>query len=292
MSSAHLSLALLDGSPPPSLGEALVRAGRLVSDRVGVVSEVVFQETTPEEPAVYWAQSHPAQLGPLSGRATLNHGNATSVDADRATMKAVGETIERYSPAFYDEDQLVFASWEETTGRALRPDDFALFSARQYAMPGFPFAPFGRQTPIRWISGHSLLNDCATWVPASSVYIPYECTQGESALDDLISTGLACGTSYAGALLRALSEVVEREGASVVLAGLSTAERLCRRGACPGARVVTLTREMGPDTLMRAEALGVSAALRAPTSAARLEAVLGPMLGAAAEAGTSVDGAV
>ncbi|HYS18874.1 MAG TPA: hypothetical protein VET45_18275 [Candidatus Binatia bacterium] len=100
------------------------------------------------------------------------------------------------------------------------------------------------------------------------------------------------GTRVLATRADAEPEVVEREGASVVLAGLSTAERLCRRGACPGARVVALTREMGPDTLMRAEALGVSAALRAPTSAARLEAVLGPMLGAAAEAGTSVDRAV
>src|SRR5450432_182408 len=38
MSSAHLSPVLLDMSPPPPLSEALVRAGRLVSDRVGVVS--------------------------------------------------------------------------------------------------------------------------------------------------------------------------------------------------------------------------------------------------------------
>jgi ribosomal protein S12 methylthiotransferase accessory factor len=216
MNAAHLSLDLLDGSPSPPLGEALTRASRLVSDRVGVVSEVVFLETTPEEPAVYWAQSYPAELGPLCGRATLNHGNATSIDADRATMKAVGESIERYCSAFYDEDQLVFESWERITGSALRPDDFALFSARQYQTPGFPFAPFSRQMPVRWVRGHSLLNHCATWVPASFVYIPYERAPNEPVLDDLISTGLACGTSYAGALLKALSEVVERDAYIIV----------------------------------------------------------------------------
>ena len=212
----RLSLASLDVSSPPGLGEALLRASRLVSDRVGIISEVILQDTSPDEPAVYWAQSYPAQLGPLSGRATLNYGNAASVDAGRATMKAVGETIERYCSAFYDEDQLFLAAWQDLTGRALRPDDFALFSACQHKEAGFPFARFDRQAPVRWVSGHSLLNHCTVWVPASFVYIPYERASGEPALDDLISTGLACGTSYAGAMLRALSEVVERDAYMIV----------------------------------------------------------------------------
>ena len=82
--------------------------------------------------------------------------------------------------------------------------------------------------------------------------------------------------------------VVERGGARVVLAGLSIAEHLCRRGVPPGVSVVALTREMGPDTLMRAEGLGVVASLRAPASSAQLEVVLGPMLGASAAAGSSM----
>ncbi|PYN31518.1 MAG: hypothetical protein DME01_24065 [Candidatus Rokuibacteriota bacterium] len=74
-------------------------------------------------------------------------------------------------------------------------------------------------------------------------------------------------------------EVVAREGASVVLASLSAAERLCREGAPPGVPVVALTSEMSPDTLLRAEALGIAGALRAPAGAEQLGAVLGPMLG-------------
>ena len=174
VNNTHLSLDVLDDSRPPSLGEALERARRLVSDRVGVISEVVFMETTPEEPAVYWAQSRPADLCPMAGRPALNGGNATSVDPDRATMKAVGESIERYCSAFYNDDEFVFGTYEEIPGEALRPEDFALFSTLQYRQADFPFAPFTRQTPVRWTSGHSLLDDRAKWVPASSVYIPYD----------------------------------------------------------------------------------------------------------------------
>jgi CheY-like chemotaxis protein len=73
-------------------------------------------------------------------------------------------------------------------------------------------------------------------------------------------------------------EVVAR--ASLVLASLPAAERLCRNGALPDGRVVALTREMSPDTLLRAEALGIAAALRVPAGTDQLSAVLGPMLGA------------
>jgi ribosomal protein S12 methylthiotransferase accessory factor len=210
------SLDLLDDSRPPGLSEALVRASRLVSDRVGLISEVLFMETTPEEPAVYWAQSRPAELGPLAGRTALNNGNATSLDPDRATMKCVGETVERYCSAFYDEQEFVGGTYEDIPGRALRPQNFALFSESQYSQPDFPFTQFTDRVPVRWTLGRSLLDDRTTWAPASFVYIPYDRLPDEPPLDYLISTGLACGTTYASALLKALSEVVERDAYSIV----------------------------------------------------------------------------
>ncbi|MGH7305982.1 MAG: hypothetical protein ACRELZ_22075 [Candidatus Rokuibacteriota bacterium] len=76
--------------------------------------------------------------------------------------------------------------------------------------------------------------------------------------------------------------VVAREGATVVLASFAAAERLCRDGALPGVPVVALTREMSPDTLLRAEALGIAATLRVPAGTDQLSVVLGPMLGAPA----------
>jgi len=83
----------------------------------------------------------------------------------------------------------------------------------------------------------------------------------------------------------AAPEAVEREGATIVLADMTAVEGvLRRRRSRAGARVVALTRAMGPDTLMKAEALGVDASLRAPVSPRQLQAVLGPMLdGAAAD---------
>jgi CheY-like chemotaxis protein len=74
--------------------------------------------------------------------------------------------------------------------------------------------------------------------------------------------------------------LVARERADVVLASLAVAERLCRRGAPLGGPVVALTREMSPDTLLKAESLGLAGVLRAPASPGQLATALGPMLAA------------
>jgi len=76
-------------------------------------------------------------------------------------------------------------------------------------------------------------------------------------------------------------QAVAREDPRLVLASLDAAERLCRAGAPSGVPVVALTREMSPDTLLRAEALGIAGALRVPAGAERLAAALGPLLGGA-----------
>jgi CheY-like chemotaxis protein len=73
------------------------------------------------------------------------------------------------------------------------------------------------------------------------------------------------------------ADVVERDRPSVVLADVAAVERI-RRWTPPSARVVALTRNMGPDTLLRAEALGVDASVRAPAGAAQLQTVIEPML--------------
>jgi CheY-like chemotaxis protein len=65
----------------------------------------------------------------------------------------------------------------------------------------------------------------------------------------------------------------------IVLTSLAVAERIGRRPRPSAVRVVALTPEMGPATLMKAEAAGVYATLRAPATAEGLRAVLGPIVG-------------
>jgi DNA-binding NarL/FixJ family response regulator len=107
----------------------------------------------------------------------------------------------------------------------------------------------------------------------------------DAARDDLVATlgKLFTRARVVAARGEAGREAALREDPSLVVASLDAAERLCRAGAPAGVPVVALTREMSPDTLLRAEALGIAGALRAPAAAERLAAALGPMLAGVAD---------
>jgi ribosomal protein S12 methylthiotransferase accessory factor len=196
--------------------EALTRARRIVSPRSGIVSRVVLRELAADDPPFYWAATEPASLLPIADRPALNSGNGASVDRDRAILKAVGESVERYCSALFDERELRLATWDELPGAAVPPERFALFSERQYATPGFRFAPFTRETRVGWVRGHSLVRDRPTWVPATLVYVPYKAFPGEPAIADCISTGLAAGPTLAAAAYRAVVEAIERDAFMIV----------------------------------------------------------------------------
>jgi len=91
---------------------------------------------------------------------------------------------------------------------------------------------------------------------------------------------LFAGARVASARSDAAPGIVAVERADVVLASLPAVERLSRGGARSAVPVVALTREMGPDTLMKAEEQGVTGVLRVPAGAEQLAAVLGPILDA------------
>jgi ribosomal protein S12 methylthiotransferase accessory factor len=213
----HLALDRLDDRPLPGIEESLHRAARLVSLRTGIIAAVDYVEASPDDPAVYWARSVPSSTLPLTGQPALNVGNATSLDADRAVMKAVGETIERYCSALYDEDSFLTASYAELDCVAVNPGDLALYSDKQYVEPGFPYGRADESTPLRWVSGWSLTHGHEVLVPAALVYVPYRlATTLEPAISDPISTGMACAPTLVRAMYRGALEVIERDAFMIV----------------------------------------------------------------------------
>jgi hypothetical protein len=90
---------------------------------------------------------------------------------------------------------------------------------------------------------------------------------------------LFAGVRVASARSDAAPGVIAVERPNVVLASPPALERLGGAAVPEGVQVVALTREMSPDTLLRAETLGLAGALRVPAQAEQLAMVLGPMLG-------------
>ncbi len=157
-------------------------------------------------PQAYIVHADPADARQPLGTEALNRGSAVSFDRDRAIMKAIGESIERYCGAYMGAASIVGAARQ--LPNAIAPDRFELFAPTQYGDPAFTLERFDDDSVIRWVSGTSLATGSSALVPASTVYVPYQAGDGEAQICDRISTGLASAHSRAAALGKGILEVV------------------------------------------------------------------------------------
>ncbi len=205
-------LKYLKDSPLVSLSEGIKRAKRLVSERVGIINSVHFEDLPPGAPSIFFARSTPADLSPICGQSALNFGDAASIDPNRTILKAVGESVERYCSAQYEKESMLLSTYEQLDVEAVHPDKFALFSQNQYSDPSFPYVPLTATTLCNWVKGYSLTRECEVYVPAAYVFVPYQFEQpDEPAFHDPISTGLACGPNLTFAIYKGIMEVIERD---------------------------------------------------------------------------------
>ncbi|EXG80501.1 YcaO-like family protein [Cryptosporangium arvum] len=161
-------------------------------------------------------------------------------DPDRARRAAIGEAVERYCGRVVPPD-LFRGSWRQWGENALDPETFALYSDRQYATPGFPFVPFGRDTEAEWVEGRDLRDHSPVLVPATSVYLDYR-PPGRRPLHALSYAGIAAGTDREHAERFALEELFERDATTIWWASGAPAELVA-----DGYRVVDLLDDRHAD---------------------------------------------
>ena len=203
---------------------------RLVDDRVGVIRQVeeVRKEAGASDFLCFSAQTANVQIfNPSQHHGTI-WGTGVAADRARAMTKAIGEAIERYCGANFCPDEFPVATYESADYPCVEPNEFALFSTEQYREPGFPYIPFDRHTPIRWVSGLDLYTGEQLHLPASMVFLGYACNQtvGEQSIAPQISTGLACHTSPIAAALSAICEVIERDALTITWQAILTRRQI------------------------------------------------------------------
>ncbi len=183
----------LDLSPVSRpLEEAIALAETAVDRRLGIVSQIGEHDSFP---APYYLSMLADTTGFSDGAAPEQAAGVAS-DWNTAFMKALGESLERYSAAIYRD-----AAFEEappsavdgpSPGSFVRPDDFT--------------GPES-ETPIPWVEGVDLHQEEAISLPAGLVHFP--------APDDnygpTITTGLGLGNGAVEAVLSGLYEIVERD---------------------------------------------------------------------------------
>jgi ribosomal protein S12 methylthiotransferase accessory factor len=129
------------------------------------------------------------------------------LDLASAEAAALGEAVERRQARPLPLDALVeasFANWP-LDEPAVEPSRWVLYHPDQYALGGFPFSPFLRESVCRWVSCRRAGGGEPCWAPDWQVFLeasPY----GPS-----LSTGLSAGRVGDPVLLRGLQEVIERD---------------------------------------------------------------------------------
>jgi ribosomal protein S12 methylthiotransferase accessory factor len=199
--------------------EALAEFAVLTDSRTGIIGSVSLIRLSESDPVAFIATTEPCDTTPLVGLPAANQGSACSASAERAVVRACGESVERYCSAFFDTDSLLQASAAEleADGRAYIPTERLYpFAAWQYAQPGFPFEPTTGRT-VRWIEGASAISGEPALIPASCVYVPYMFDQAVEPFTHMsISTGLAAGQDVEQCIAKGILEILERDALMIV----------------------------------------------------------------------------
>jgi ribosomal protein S12 methylthiotransferase accessory factor len=130
------------------------------------------------------------------------------LDPVSAEAAALGEAIERWQSRPLPVDRLIeasFACWP-LDEPAVDPAHWVLYHHEQYALPGFPFAPFDAESVCRWTCCRVAGSGEACWAPAWQVFLAADHRFGPS-----LSTGLSAGRIGDPVHLRGLQEVIERD---------------------------------------------------------------------------------
>jgi ribosomal protein S12 methylthiotransferase accessory factor len=137
-------------------------------------------------------------------------GEGKGATREAAVRSAVGEGIERYSAALWDERALSHASFASLGADAFDPAKLVLYSDEQYARPGFRYRPYDPKAPTYWVGGSWLDSGEAVWVPAVATFMHFPTGPAEQFVP-VTSNGLAAGSTLGDAQRQALYELIERD---------------------------------------------------------------------------------
>lgn len=241
---------MLPVTEPSATADLGARLLDLVDPEVGIISYLAEIRREPGAPRFFHFASRACDTSWFCRQENFRVGGGAATDRRRAAAKAVGEAIERYCSAIYEIEELPLCALADASFDCVAPSEFALYSQAQYESPGFPWVPFEVETTVRWTPCIDLTTERPAHVPAARVYMPYSyyLGTGDVPIDQPISTGLACHTSYELAAATAICEVVERDAVMLTWQAIL---------APPQIRIETLSDE-NYDLVQRFESTGAS----------------------------------
>jgi ribosomal protein S12 methylthiotransferase accessory factor len=199
-----------DGDVATPLSESLPRLRQLVSPYTGIVRLAFQMMAAPGDPKMAHVTCISANSASTVGGGGPDYSGGINPSYDRALAAAIGEAAERYAASSVPTDRLRLASARELSEPHVDPAAVGIFSREQYESDA-TFVPFDADTPVQWVLGNNVATGEETLIPSHFCYLPDHLVEGEARITYSTSSGLACGSTYAEALLSALYELVERD---------------------------------------------------------------------------------
>lgn len=189
---------------------------QLVDPRCGIVRAVEPVALHAHLPRALRVVAAPLSRLDAAGRAAgaATPGGAAWWDGARARAAAIGEAAERYCATAprLGLRRASAAGLRASSRAAVDPAALALYSAEQYATPGFPFARFTADLPVLWVQGADTATGEPVNVPACLVHLNHLSgpTSDEPRTNLPINAGLAAAPALPEAVAAALEELIER----------------------------------------------------------------------------------
>jgi ribosomal protein S12 methylthiotransferase accessory factor len=218
-----------DRSPEKTLGDL----SRHISPITGVVRELTAINSADDE-AVRTYASGPNLAMPSRDWGDLktsrnNVSGGKGLTDTQARVSAVCEAIERYSSTFHGDEPRRLARMCELGDAAIQPNDFQLFSRRQFRereslnresgdRRSYVPAPFDDTVEVEWTPLWSLRDGVQRMLPTACCYLGYGQSENARGVSDFAigdSNGVAAGNSLEEATLQAFMELVERDAVAI-----------------------------------------------------------------------------
>jgi ribosomal protein S12 methylthiotransferase accessory factor len=233
-----------------------------VSARVGLVHETY--DVAPADALLPTVCVRGCRSDAFHATRALNGGIAADVSRERARVRAIAESLERYCLAFVN--------------RAIR-----VATAEALGEPWITPAGFPLEQEISWTRAHRIVDGAAVWVPAAAVFLPLDAGVWGDRGWIQTSNGTAAGPTLEAALRSALLEMEERDTFIRAWRANAVPAKCAVQAMVPGMHLACVPSAWGPPVVaafleqpmppLSAAGLACRLDLEDAVQAAQLEAV-------------------
>jgi ribosomal protein S12 methylthiotransferase accessory factor len=188
------------------------KSSRAISFMYGIVKSVNRASRFNADPLINCFGIHTGDTSYLGAAKYAGRSSGCGKSLFDAYISTIGETIERYCPAFFDPQKLVESSYDNLGLNAVPPSEYSMFHESQlseFEKNGRKMQPFNNETVLYWDKCIDLTNGKETYCPATFLYLPWLADRRPILYG--VSTGLAAHSNFHKAVLTGLWEAIERD---------------------------------------------------------------------------------